>query len=122
MSNFNMKSDREMNSSLVSRFSPGFVDKVIYDCGLGPSSVGFLVIAKHDLALNVAGRLRLALNKMIKNGAPSEDPTFKFLWVVDFPMFLPGVEDSSRLESAHHPFTQPQASGSAKPARALAVA
>ena len=107
MSNFNMKSDREINSSLVGKFSPGFVDKVVYTCGLTPTSVGFFVIAKKDIALNVCGRLRLALNKLVRKEEEDGGPSFKFLWVQDFPMFLPGEEDSSRLESAHHPFTQP---------------
>lgn len=30
-----------------------------------------------------------------------------FLWVVDFPLFLPKEENPSELESAHHPFTAP---------------
>jgi aspartyl-tRNA synthetase len=30
----------------------------------------------------------------------------RFLWVEDFPLFLPS-EEGSGLESAHHPFTQP---------------
>ena len=107
VSNFNMKSDREINSSLVGKFSPGFVDKVVYTCGLTPTSVGFFVIAKKDLALNVSGRLRLALNKLVRKEEEEGGTSFKFLWVQDFPMFLPGEEDSSRLESAHHPFTQP---------------
>ena len=107
VSNFNMKSDREINSSLVGKFSPGFVDKVVYTCGLTPTSVGFFVIAKKELALNVSGRLRLALNKLVRKEEEEGGPSFKFLWVQDFPMFLPGEEDSSRLESAHHPFTQP---------------
>ena len=35
---------------------------------------------------------------------------FRFLWVEDFPVFLPREEGEDRpgnLESAHHPFTQP---------------
>ena len=31
----------------------------------------------------------------------------KFLWVVDFPLFLPKEDGSSGIESAHHPFTAP---------------
>ena len=36
------------------------------------------------------------------------DPSvFHFLWVVDFPLFLPKEDDPEQLESAHHPFTAP---------------
>uniref|UniRef100_A0A8C5GA75 Aminoacyl-transfer RNA synthetases class-II family profile domain-containing protein n=1 Tax=Gouania willdenowi TaxID=441366 RepID=A0A8C5GA75_GOUWI len=33
--------------------------------------------------------------------------SFHFLWVVDFPLFLPKEEKPDELESAHHPFTAP---------------
>ena len=85
------------------------------------SSVGFLVVAKRDLALNVAGRLRTSLAKLVKKDLFSKNDKFQFLWVQDFPMFLPKeVEEHSagtvlkksdasscQIESAHHPFTQP---------------
>merc|ERR1719427_1058238 len=35
-----------------------------------------------------------------------DQETLKFLWVVDFPLFLVN-EESGQLESAHHPFTRP---------------
>lgn len=36
------------------------------------------------------------------------DPAaFHFLWVVDFPLFLPKEDEPEELESAHHPFTAP---------------
>lgn len=39
------------------------------------------------------------------------DPAlFSFLWVVDFPLFLPKEENPGELESAHHPFTAPHPS------------
>jgi len=39
---------------------------------------------------------------------PVRDPSvFHFLWVVDFPLFLPKDDDPEMLESAHHPFTAP---------------
>ena len=33
-----------------------------------------------------------------------------FIWVIDFPLFLPSDTDSSQLESCHHPFTAPRES------------
>lgn len=44
-------------------------------------------------------------------GLVLRDPTaFHFLWVVDFPLFLPKEENPTELESAHHPFTAPHPS------------
>jgi len=44
-------------------------------------------------------------------GLVLRDPTtFHFLWVVDFPLFLPKEENPAELESAHHPFTAPHPS------------
>lgn len=41
-------------------------------------------------------------------GMVLRDPAlFSFLWVVDFPLFLPKEENPMELESAHHPFTAP---------------
>jgi len=113
VSNFNMISDREFSSSLTNKFSREFAYEVIRSCNLGPKSLGFFVIAKRDLALNVAGRLRLATHKMLHAGEDTARD-YKFLWVQDFPMFVPrDAEESSpsssqvAIESAHHPFTQP---------------
>lgn len=33
-----------------------------------------------------------------------------FIWVIDFPLFLPSDTDPSQLESCHHPFTAPRES------------
>jgi aspartyl-tRNA synthetase len=44
-------------------------------------------------------------------GVVLRDPKlFSFLWVVNFPLFLPKEENPTELESAHHPFTAPHPS------------
>lgn len=50
----------------------------------------------------------MSANLLEAAGLPLRDPTaFHFLWVVDFPLFLPKAENPTELESAHHPFTAP---------------
>ena len=62
------------------------------------------------------GKLRLAIAKTLKaKGKPVYDAPFAWLWVDDFPLFLPAEDDvpdqvssaAPKLESAHHPFTAP---------------
>ncbi|XP_066453609.1 aspartate--tRNA ligase, mitochondrial isoform X2 [Eleutherodactylus coqui] len=62
-----------------------------------------------DTACNALGKLRLDLASQLEEcGVPLRDPSaFHFLWVVDFPLFLPKEETPGQLESAHHPFTAP---------------
>uniref|UniRef100_A0A8C0HKN6 Aspartyl-tRNA synthetase 2, mitochondrial n=1 Tax=Buteo japonicus TaxID=224669 RepID=A0A8C0HKN6_9AVES len=58
------------------------------------------------------GNLRLESADLLEAaGLVLRDPTaFHFLWVVDFPLFLPKEENPTELESAHHPFTAPHPS------------
>ena len=58
------------------------------------------------------GKLRLECADLLEaRGMVLRDPAlFSFLWVVDFPLFLPKEENSQELESAHHPFTAPHPS------------
>ena len=55
------------------------------------------------------GKLRLECADLLEaRGVVLRDPAlFSFLWVVDFPLFLPKEENPQELESAHHPFTAP---------------
>uniref|UniRef100_A0A6Q2WUV6 Aminoacyl-transfer RNA synthetases class-II family profile domain-containing protein n=1 Tax=Esox lucius TaxID=8010 RepID=A0A6Q2WUV6_ESOLU len=55
------------------------------------------------------GKLRLQCAELLEgSGVAVRNPSaFHFLWVVDFPLFLPKEEDPGQLESAHHPFTAP---------------
>jgi len=55
------------------------------------------------------GNLRLQCAQLLESrGVLVRDPSaFHFLWVVDFPLFLPKEDKPEELESAHHPFTAP---------------
>ena len=61
-----------------------------------------LVVAdEHRLACTVLGQLRLDIG-----ARPVSEGPYRYLWVVDFPMF-DGVDDLGRPLPAHHPFTMP---------------
>uniref|UniRef100_A0A5F4WLE3 Aspartyl-tRNA synthetase 2, mitochondrial n=1 Tax=Callithrix jacchus TaxID=9483 RepID=A0A5F4WLE3_CALJA len=68
--------------------------------------------ADHFDQCSLLGKLRLECADLLETrGVVLRDPTlFSFLWVVDFPLFLPKEENPRELESAHHPFTAPHPS------------
>jgi aspartyl-tRNA synthetase len=68
------------------------------------ASVGDLILVVADqyrLVCNVLGQLRLEVG-----GRPVSEGPYRYLWVVDFPMF-DGVDDAGNPLAAHHPFTMP---------------
>uniref|UniRef100_A0A8C9L4J6 Aspartyl-tRNA synthetase 2, mitochondrial n=1 Tax=Serinus canaria TaxID=9135 RepID=A0A8C9L4J6_SERCA len=74
--------------------------------------VVLLAAGEHKQVCSALGALRLlSANLLEAAGLALRDPTaFHFLWVVDFPLFLPKAENPTELESAHHPFTAPHPS------------
>ena len=65
---------------------------------------GDLILAVADqyrLACTVLGQLRVALG-----GRPVSEGPYRYLWVVDFPLF-DGVDEAGHPVAAHHPFTMP---------------
>ncbi|XP_006153405.1 aspartate--tRNA ligase, mitochondrial isoform X2 [Tupaia chinensis] len=71
--------------------------------------VVLLTAGEHQKACTLLGKLRLECADLLEmRGMVLRDPAvFSFLWVVDFPLFLPKEESPRELESAHHPFTAP---------------
>ncbi|KAK6310642.1 hypothetical protein J4Q44_G00186970 [Coregonus suidteri] len=58
---------------------------------------------------SLLGKLRLQCAELLEcPGMAVRNPSaFHFLWVVDFPLFLPKEQDPGQLDSAHPPFTAP---------------
>jgi len=69
---------------------------------IGENKIGFLVCGQKEAILPILGRFRTQLAKSLLPDL--EERPNKFLWVVDFPLF---VYEEGKLESAHHPFTAP---------------
>jgi aspartyl-tRNA synthetase len=59
------------------------------------------VADEYRLACTVLGHLRVELG-----GRPVGEGPYRYLWVVDFPLF-DGVDDAGHPVAAHHPFTMP---------------
>jgi aspartyl-tRNA synthetase len=69
--------------------------------GAAPGDLVLVVADEHRLACTVLGYLRVQLG-----GRPVSEGPYRFLWVVDFPMF-DGEDDTGHPVAAHHPFTMP---------------
>ncbi|NWQ64798.1 SYDM protein, partial [Neopipo cinnamomea] len=74
--------------------------------------VVLLAAGEHKQVCSALGSLRLLSASLLEAaGLALRDPmAFRFLWVVDFPLFLPKAENPTELECAHHPFTAPHPS------------
>ncbi|KAJ7332979.1 hypothetical protein JRQ81_015159 [Phrynocephalus forsythii] len=79
------------------------------------ANIGDVVLfaaGEHKKVCSALGKARTASVDLLEAGGLSlRNPSdFQFLWVVDFPLFLPKEENPLELESAHHPFTAPRPS------------
>ncbi|XP_036410477.1 aspartate--tRNA ligase, mitochondrial [Megalops cyprinoides] len=74
-----------------------------------PGDLLLLAAGARESVCPLLGNLRLQCAELLEGrGVTIRDPSaFHFLWVVDFPLFLPKEDDPTQLESAHHPFTAP---------------
>jgi aspartyl-tRNA synthetase len=73
-------------------------------CDVGPGDAVFFVCDKPDAAAKIAGLLRV---KVAKDLDIVEPDTFRFCWIVDFPMFEWDEENKS-IAFSHNPFSMPQ--------------
>ena len=100
---FQMK-EEGLKGPLTKFFSTEDLDAIIERCGLEIGDVVFFGAGEKKTVLDYMGRFRLYLAELM-DIIPEDE--YRFLWVVDFPMFE--VEDG-RLKALHHPFTMPKLS------------
>ncbi len=74
---------------------------LMYDTEAKTGDVIFIVADKKKVVASALGALRLKIGKDLE--LINKDD-FKFLWVVDFPMF-DYDEEEQRYKAEHHPFT-----------------
>uniref|UniRef100_A0A3Q3G6A1 Aspartyl-tRNA synthetase 2, mitochondrial n=1 Tax=Labrus bergylta TaxID=56723 RepID=A0A3Q3G6A1_9LABR len=103
-----VKADGTLKSPLKKLLSASTTDELLQRTAASPGDL--LLVAAGSLHTRpLLGRLRLQCAQLLESGGVSvRDPlAFHFLWVVDFPLFLPKENEPEQLESAHHPFTAP---------------
>jgi len=77
------------------------VDGLLATTGATVGDLVLVVADEHLTACTVLGRLRVLLG-----GRPVSEGPFRFVWIVDFPLFE-GVDGDGNPVAAHHPFTMP---------------
>jgi aspartyl-tRNA synthetase len=90
-----------LDSPLDRFLSEGERSALLETTGAAAGDLVLVVADEYRLACTVLGHLRVQLG-----GHPVGEGPFRYLWVVDFPMF-DGVDDAGHPAAAHHPFTMP---------------
>uniref|UniRef100_A0A8C5B187 Aspartyl-tRNA synthetase 2, mitochondrial n=1 Tax=Gadus morhua TaxID=8049 RepID=A0A8C5B187_GADMO len=100
-----------LKSPLSKHLSPSDTEGLLGETRARPGDLLLVSACSLHTVRPLLGKLRLQCAELLEaRGVALRDPTaFHFLWVVDFPLFLPKEGEPGSLESAHHPFTAPVA-------------
>jgi len=96
-----MNENREINSPIAKFFSEEKLTQIIEKLGIKNNEVALILADKYKVVHDGLGALRLKLGEELEL---IDKNAFKFLWVVDFPMFE-WSEEENRYKAQHHPFT-----------------
>ncbi|XP_023658227.1 aspartate--tRNA ligase, mitochondrial isoform X3 [Paramormyrops kingsleyae] len=102
-----LKDDGTWRSSIAKLLPDSAKQHLLQLTAAKPGDVLILASGLLQDVRSLLGKLRLQCVQLLEDkGMIVRDPSdFHFLWVVDFPLFLPKKEYPAELESAHHPFT-----------------
>lgn len=95
----------KLSSSIVKFFSEELQQEIIQRMEMEPSDLIFMIADTKQKAHQALDHLR---RKIAKDRNLISPNIYEFLWVTDFPLFQWNAEEK-RIESEHHPFTQPHA-------------
>lgn len=90
-------------SSITKFFSEEQLTQIVNRFGAQEGDLVLFVADKLEVANKALAPLRVRLGRELELYDPND---FKFVWVVDFPLFE-WNEDEKRYDSLHHPFTAP---------------
>jgi aspartyl-tRNA synthetase len=91
----------DIESPVKRFFSPSHLERLVDETRANVGDLILLVADQSDVVAESLGRLRLKLGDDL---GLTDEKEFKFLWIVDFPLFHYNKEEK-RLDSEHHPFT-----------------
>ncbi len=93
--------DGEINSPIAKFFTEEKLAEITQKLGIKNNEIALILADKYKIVHDGLGALRLKLGEELE--LINKD-SFKFLWVVDFPMFE-WSEEENRYKAQHHPFT-----------------
>jgi aspartyl-tRNA synthetase len=93
----------EAAGPLAKNIGPERTEAIRVQLNLGEGDAAFFLGGKPETFQAVAGRARNEIGNELKL---SETDTFRFAWIVDFPMFE--KDDEGKIDFSHNPFSMPQ--------------
>ncbi len=96
--------DGETKGPIAKNLEPERCQAVKEAAGLKDGDAVFFACDKPQAAAKLAGAVRTRLGDDLEL---LEENTFKFCWIVDFPMFE-ADEETGKIEFSHNPFSMPQ--------------
>ncbi len=96
-------SGMEAAGPLAKNIGPERTEAIRVQLGLGLGDAAFFLGGKPDAFQSVAGRAR---NEIGRELGLAETDTFRFAWIVDFPMYE--KTDDGKIDFSHNPFSMPQ--------------
>lgn len=98
-----LKATRGTFESPVAKFlSDAEVASIIDRLAVNEGDLVLVVADEWDVTCEVLGELRNDLGR-----PPVHEGPYRFVWIVDFPMFVGRDPQTGRPKPGHHPFTQP---------------
>jgi len=91
----------EINSPIAKFFTEEKLTEMTQKLGIKNNEIALILADKYKIVHDGLGALRLKLGEELE--LINKD-SFKFLWVIDFPMFE-WSEEENRYKAQHHPFT-----------------
>jgi len=89
---------------IAKNLEPARLDAIRTACNLSPGDAVFFTAGKHEDAQKFAGSVRTRIATELDL---IEKDTFRFCWVVDFPMYELN-EETRQIDFSHNPFSMPQ--------------
>ncbi|MCJ8139842.1 aspartate--tRNA ligase [Falsirhodobacter halotolerans] len=93
----------EAAGPLAKNIGPERTEAIRQQLGLGEGDAAFFLGGKPEAFEAVAGRARNVIGEDL---GLTEKDSFKFAWIVDFPMYE--KDDEGKLDFSHNPFSMPQ--------------